>query len=303
MALQGKDDIAKLEDLSGRTYKEQSVWVLNSNCPELEQHAEKFWTQTKKFGELDLEKGYEGNGVDELQAHRFLEHFQETLTVKDMREKLRKMGALAEGARPKYFPITHYYIFRYNLDFHHIVNAPQSANTEELAHAQELLTSAQNACRAAEQRAEEARKSEQAAKAAHKELERALAALHQEEEAYKKETDRLTKASEEGGVVTRNKAKNELAQHLEKDPLPLRRAKLNTEAAKKKAERAAAEAEAARLAADQALENAKKSLQEAEDYLKKIRASASAGQGTMWWMQRELDEARSYLPQSKQGKK
>jgi len=39
--------------------------------------------------------------------------------------------------------------------------------------------------------------------------------------------------------VQRNKAKNELAQHLSSDPLPLRRAKITQEAAVKKADRAA----------------------------------------------------------------
>jgi len=46
----------------------------------------------------------------------------------------------------------------------------------------------------------------------------------------------LKKKSEDTnlGVVQRNKAKNELAQHLSEDPLPLRRAKLTTQAATKK---------------------------------------------------------------------
>ena len=53
-------------------------------------------------------------------------------------------------------------------------------------------------------------------------------------------------------------AKNELAQHLGEDPLPLRRAKITTEAATKKAERATKAAEeaaaAARVAAAKAAE-------------------------------------------------
>ncbi len=37
--------------------------------------------------------------------------------------------------------------------------------------------------------------------------------------------------------MSRNKAKAELAQHLAEDPLPLRRAKITTEAAHKKADK------------------------------------------------------------------
>jgi hypothetical protein len=59
----------------------------------------------------------------------------------------------------------------------------------------------------------------------------------------------LKKKSEEGGVVSRNKAKNELAQHLAEDPLPLRQAKITAEAAVRKAEKATkAAAEAKELA-------------------------------------------------------
>jgi len=41
----------------------------------------------------------------------------------------------------------------------------------------------------------------------------------------------------QGGGIQQNKAKNEFAQHLVEDPLPLRKAKNTTEAAKKKADK------------------------------------------------------------------
>ena len=55
--------------------------------------------------------------------------------------------------------------------------------------------------------------------------------MKKQEDAYATKTATLTKKSEEGGVVSRNKAKNELAQHLAEDPLPLRQAKITAEAA------------------------------------------------------------------------
>eukprot|EP00009_Paramoeba_aestuarina_P002180 CAMPEP_0201515272 /NCGR_PEP_ID=MMETSP0161_2-20130828/6891_1 /ASSEMBLY_ACC=CAM_ASM_000251 /TAXON_ID=180227 /ORGANISM="Neoparamoeba aestuarina, Strain SoJaBio B1-5/56/2" /LENGTH=273 /DNA_ID=CAMNT_0047912063 /DNA_START=78 /DNA_END=895 /DNA_ORIENTATION=+ len=65
---------------------------------------------------------------------------------------------------------------------------------------------------------------EEELRASQAELEAALAEVKKLEEAYAAKTAELTKKSEEGGVVSRNKAKNELAQHLAEDPLPLRQA-------------------------------------------------------------------------------
>jgi len=80
-------------------------------------------------------------------------------------------------------------------------------------------------------------------------LEAALAEVKKQEDAYNAKTEDLKKKSEEGGVVSRNKAKNELAQHLAEDPLPLRQAKITAEAAVRKAEKATkAAAEAKELA-------------------------------------------------------
>jgi len=75
---------------------------------------------------------------------------------------------------------------------------------------------------------------ENAARSAKIELEQALSELKAQEDAYHNKKAELERKSEEGGVVSRNKAKAELAQLLAEDPLPLRRAKITTEAAVKK---------------------------------------------------------------------
>jgi hypothetical protein len=46
-----------------------------------EKEAEKVWSFVHKAVELDEAKRAEGCDLDEFQAHRFLEHFKETLTV------------------------------------------------------------------------------------------------------------------------------------------------------------------------------------------------------------------------------
>merc|ERR1712000_258846 len=84
------------------------------------------------------------------------------------------------------------------------------------------------------------------------------------EKAFNDKKEDLKKRSEEGGVVSRNKAANELAQLLSEDPLPLRRAKITQEAAVKKAERASTAAESARQAAEASATAASKARQESE---------------------------------------
>merc|ERR1712227_23970 len=167
------------------------------------------------------------------------------------------------------------------------------------------------------------------AKSAQEELEAALAALKAEEDAYNQKKAELKKKSETGGVVSRNKAANELAQHLAEDPLPLRKAKITAEAAVKRsekatkaaadareaAEKAAVEATNARKAAEDAreasakakavaeaaLDDASKKLQEAEDYLEEVKSKPGCAHGALWWIERELHEQKAYLPESKGG--
>jgi len=383
-ALKGNDD-EKLLELCSRTYKEQIIWFLNSFWDTLQGEAEQLWKYNLKCAELDLQKRGEGNALDELNAHVFLEHFKETLTVREMRTKLRETGAIGEKDRPKTVPITHYLLFKYNVSWHELVNASQGSNEKEIREAQRLLEEVQAAFAAADARAQEAkaahaeakaaeaeakareaqaladeeaakareaqahadadasRAREEEAAAAQAELEAALAEVKAQEDAYNAKTADLTRKSEEGGVVSRNKAKNELAQHLSEDPLPLRRAKITAEAAVKKADRtrqAAAEArqaaeasaakasearhaaeesareataarhhaeesarhaEAAKAAAEAAVEEARRRLAEAEAYLQEVKSRPGSAHGALWWIERELTEAKAYLPESKGG--
>jgi len=307
-------DLDKLHDLCKKTYKEQAVWFLNAFWDTKESEAEKLWDYVQKLNELDLEHHEEGSALDEMKAHVFLEKFDETLTVREMRAKLRSTGAIGETERPKAVPLTHYLLYKYNVDWHQLVDETrQGSNKEELEKAEKMLAevqaafkeseakagvarqkfveaqSAENAAKASEaaakqreaaatKAAEEARRTETQAnsdaaaakereaeaKAAQQELEEALSALHAEEKAYNDKKAELEKKSQEGGVVSRNKAANELAQLLAEDPLPLRRAKITQEAAVKKAEKATNAAAAAREAAEKSAAAASVARQESE---------------------------------------
>merc|ERR1711874_52288 len=249
-----------------------------------------------------------------MNAHRFLEIYNETMTVRELRESLRSTGAIDAG-RVKLVPITYILIFKYKVDWHELVNRSQGDNREEMEAAQKMLDEVKVLFKTAEARQQDAlarendaREAEAPFKAAQEELEAALAEVKSQEDAYNSRTEELKKKSETGGVVSRNKAANELAQHLAEDPLPLRKAKITAEAAVRRSEKAtkaaadAREASAkAKAVAEAALDDASKKLQEAEDYLEEVKSKPGCAHGALWWIERELHEQKAYLPESKGG--
>ena len=240
-----------------------------------------------------------------------------------MRDQLREIDLDFN----KRMAIIEYLLFRFGYSVHDFVKRPQGDNSAELQKAQEMLAEVQKALDHALAKAAEAKAHAQAAKAAEDEQRAALAEVQAQEAARDSKTKELTAKGEDMnlGVVARNKAKNELAQHLAQDPLPLSKAKITLEAATRKAEKArvaadashavaeeafqkaaAAQAEAdadhhaaqkASEAADHAVAQAEASVAEAEAYLEEVKQqSGSGGQGALWWLQRELDEKKKYLP-------
>merc|ERR1712137_365406 len=224
MSLNGSTDEQKLDDLSTYTYKNQAIWFLNAFWNSFaEKEAETIWTYVHHCNELDLQDHEAGNHLDEMMAHRFLELIHSTLTVREMREGLRAVGI----SKVKAVPLVNFLIFKYKVDWHKLVNAAQGDNQEEVEQAQKMLNDVMKALEEVKATASAAAKAEvdainakNAAKRAKAELEEALKALHAEEEAYNKKKAELEKKSQEGGVVSRNKAANELAQLLAEDPLP-----------------------------------------------------------------------------------
>jgi len=327
--LSGKDDYEKLTNLTKKCYKDQAIWFLNGYWHKFSDDAELVWKYVLKFQQLDLQKGAEGNEVDEVNAHRFLEAFQQTQTVREMRDNLRGTGAI-QGT-PKAFPITHFFIYKYQINWKELINSTQGDNAAEIEEAQKKLQAVQTAFNDAQKKAEEAKtavdlsktrekeaiQKEAELKAAKIELEAALKELHAQESAYNEKTNSLKSKSEDESAsgVQRNKAKNELAQHLAEDPLPLRRSKINQEAAVKKAEKAtkaAAEAViasenatkaavAAKQAAEKAVEEMSAKVDEAEAFLQEVKSKPGCAAGAIWWMERVLHEAKAYLPERKGG--
>jgi len=183
--------------------------------------------------------------------------------------------------------------------------------------------------KAAEAAAKAAEADEKAriAEAAEAEQQAALQVLNNEEKAYNDQIAALTAKTQTGSSFQRSLAANELAQLKSKDPLPLQKAKITQTAAVKKAEKAAnilREAQAAAQAAadaaaqaaqaaeakrveatnaanelEQAVQEANAKLQEANDFLEEEKKKGGIAQGDIWWMQRELEEKKKYMPKAK----
>jgi len=262
--------------------------------------------------------------LDEFEAHKFLESLGETLTVIALRERLRQIDVDNNNR----MALIEYLIFKYGKSVEAVVNAPQSDNKEELEQAQRMVEAAQRALsdmqsRLEEQKLalqeqkkaeEEAKKAENSARAAEDENKAALAELKKQEDDYHKKCSDLEAKTKEGTIVQKNKAVQELAQLKAEDPLPLRKAKITQESAVRKAEKARKEAEAASNAAkartreaeektrqvEASVVEANKKVQEALDFLDEVKAKGGSSQGAIWYMQREIQEAKKYLPKSKQ---
>eukprot|EP01083_Nonionella_stella_P109160 317991_1 len=348
-SLEGANDMVKLGELSKRSYKEQAQYVLNAFWLEFGQNEkEMVWSYCAKMVELDEKHGKAGCELDELKAHQFLEKFEETLTVREMREVLREID-IDTNTRVS---LAEYLIFRYKCDWHALVNSIQG-NAEEVAKAKQLMAeaqsgvenarttsesarkaenesarrqreavaaesraaeaekqalAAQNAAPAAERAAGEARADATAAetslaearvvaaaaedvqKAAEMEVQKAVDELAAEEKAYQDRLADMERRSQTGGLVSRNKAKHELAQAKAEDPLPLRRAKITADAALKRAARATDAAAAERAKVEEKLSEARKQRKLAEVAEQKAIAEARAAESAA---ERASNDARA----------
>jgi len=123
------------------------------------------------------------------------------------------------------------------------------------------------------------------------------------------------------GAVAKGQAVQELAGLKGADPLPLRKAKITQEAAVRRVEaerknaeqrrkqseqdreaaiaaRKAAEAQTVRVEA--AVADTERKCREANDILEELKKHEGVPHGAIWWMQRQITEAKKYMPRSKQ---
>jgi len=287
---------AEFESLVGKNYKEQAVSFLNAFWNEVGTKAEEIFKHWQTMIELDKQQHNalppakkpetysQGKDLDEFWSHKFLETIGKTMTAVEFRQEFKKIDSNVD----KKMGMIEFLLWEYKQSPKELVTRPQGTADPEalkaITEAQKLLDDVSVAFAAAEKRKAEAT-------AAETELKTEMAKLKEQEDNYSKKTQELQTKSEGGGVAAM-KAKNELAQHLGEDPLPLRKAKLSTEAATKKAEKA-------RKAAEDAFALCAKKLQEAEDYLAQQRLKGGGPTlGLFWWMDRDLQEKKKFMPSS-----
>lgn len=292
----------KFEQLSKKTFKQQAIWALNgfwfegpsfgSNPDE----CERVWSFTNSMIELHA-AGDNGTELDEFKAHRFLEKNVGALTVARMRQVLREVDIDFN----KFVSLTEFLVYHYGLDPAQLVDSAQAADPESA----QRIAAARRACDMAKASVESCMHAEQDAQkaaAACADAERAAKAaldkLNAEQQAFDDKCTQLEAMGNDNslGIVKKNRAKQELAQLRQTDPLPLNRAKITQAATVRKLKKAKRRAEKTRAAAAGAREAAQKALSEAESMLQaEVRRSSGGGQGELWWMGRELEEAKKYM--------
>jgi len=293
-----KDLAAGFQALVSKSFKAQACWFLNGFWSEVKDQAETVWNMVELCKSLDKEVKGNGAELDEFSAHRFLEKLGETLTVQEMRNKLREIDLDFN----KKMAITEYLIFKYKKKVRDVVNAPQGGEEvqAEIRRAQAMVDEAQAALESLQTKLEQAKKAESEAKQAEAEAKSALDELHSQEQALATRKADLEKKSTEGSTVAKGKAISELEQLKSEDPLPLRRAKINQEATVRKVERARKAAEDAAAAVAAATRQAEGKFAEASDYLVEISKKGGDASGDIWWLEREMTEKKKYMPKSKQ---
>jgi len=139
-----------------------------------------------------------------------------------------------------------------------------------------------------------------------------LEALKKEEQAFNDKKTELQTKSESSGVAGMT-AKNQLAQLLSEDPLPLRKAKITAEAAAKKTEKANKDAQAAkekaqqeyetsetaRIAAEEAERQAEADRIAAESAAAQAEADRIAAEESLKESEAKLAEAEAFLAEVK----
>jgi len=285
---------AEFDKVCNLRHQDQAKFFLNAFWVECGKEAETIYTQWQKFIELDkhqynaLPEGKkaevwgEGNALDEFWSHKLLETLGKTLSVVQFRQEFAKIDANFD----KKMGFVEYLLWEHQKSVKDLLLRPQGSGegAAEIAKAQTLLDDVSKSFADAEKRHQELA-------AAEAELKAELGKLKEQEDCYNAKTEEL-KAKSEGSGVAAMRAKNELAQHQAEDPLPLRKAKLSTEAATKKSEKA-------RGVAEKAVEECSKKVAEAEAFLAALIARGGGpALGTIFWMDRELKEKKKFMPKS-----
>jgi len=285
------------EKLTRHKYTDQAKWFLNGFWEKgADKTAEDVWNFAQGFIKFDEKKGA-GNELDEFWSHKFLESIGETLTVVELRAKLKKIDLDETGK----MALLEFLAFHYGKTLKEVVTAPQGANAALIREAADKLERVQTALVEVQAALETQKTAEEALKKSQAELKVAVTDLEKQESAYKSQISSLEEKinDPDSTPFKQNKASAELSQLKSEDPLPLRKAKISQEAALRKVEKGAKAAEVARITLEQKEKETEKAAAEAEAFLEDLKSQPANPYGAIWWMERELAEAQKYLPKKK----
>jgi len=129
----------EFEKLTLYKYSEQAKWYLNGFWEKgAEKEAENIWKLTQGFIKFDDKKAA-GTELDEFWSHKFLESIGETLTVIELRDKLKKIDITANGK----MALLEFLAFYFGKTAKEVVEAPQGQNAGLIREAANKLETVQ----------------------------------------------------------------------------------------------------------------------------------------------------------------
>ena len=134
------------EEVCDRTHARQAQFFLNAFWAEHSDSAEQVYRWTCGFNEL-APQGKEGSELDEFCAHKFLEHFGQTMTVLELRKTLREIDINKDGK----MSMIEFLVFHFKTEVSELMSRPQGVN-EQLIRAQDALEAVQKEISAIENR-------------------------------------------------------------------------------------------------------------------------------------------------------
>jgi len=284
-------DMDKFNEVSSQKYSDQAIFFLNAFWKECGSHAEKIYEYNQGFIALDSKKD-DGCDLDEFYSHKFLETYGETMTALELRNAMRKIDINHDNR----MSFLEYLLYRYEQTVEELLLRPQGFQSEELLAALKALSQAREDIRRAEASKLEMEASKAQAEISKMEVEASRAEVSAIRTAIDSKRDGLEKAAQAGGVKG-NMAKQELFALNNEDSTELNAAILRADAAVRKAEAAVKKAEEAVQKADAAVKKAEHGVKNAEDAVRKAQSVGDKNSpGMVWFMNRELEEAKKYQP-------
>lgn len=315
-----------LKELGQLPYAKQCAFFINGMWTQgIQKDCNLIYTIYEKFVALD-KRGVNGNELDEFDAHRLLEAFDETLSVKDMRETMKVIDQDFNAM----MSAIEYLTFKFGKTVKEVCESPQGDNTEAIEAAQRKLQQVLDALADVENKLEVSKRAVAEATEAHNkavheenvlkgleaELSAAIADLERIEQEMQDKMAKLEATMNDMslGTVKRGRSANELEQLRGEDPLPLRKAKITQQAALRKvtkqkvmAEIATQKAASTKAASEEAkaqLEEAYKALEvqmaEAAAEVEEAKSKGGVSHGNFYFLSRALFIADKSLPNKRQ---